>query len=826
MKKLDNKTFYTKLDKSKTENMVKAAYAELFKIDLDDSDFIDLYTPSVLFEFKEDKNFKNVKALATILAQSLYYAHKLKFDFTDKLLSPYICLADKNEAVITETAIWTNYYSNTEKYDWDLAPSNPDPKLVKDLIVDMSFRYLKIYSIREASDFDAFSEKLTRLLNPQTVLVLKDKKVITESNFEDVYHLWASKFGVDVKNGSKPARYFLADIQEGNTVVMKDQNKVLFRIEAGKFVEKRILNKKYEEFWNLYDRVSSPDTLRGILTKVDRINDDFKRRFEGEFFTPLPFAKKGLEYIEKTIGKQWWKKGYKLWDMAAGTGNLEYHLPAEAYEHLYLSSLHPDDVDYCKTVFPAATCFQYDYLNDDIEHLKTKEELVLFGKENIFTPQYKMPLSLQKDLANPTNKWIILMNPPFATAQTAGAKGDSKKDVSDTKVRKLMHRDDLGEVSRELFAQFLYRIKYEFKGKEAHLGLFSKLKYVNANNDQKFRDKVFQFSFEHGFMFSSVNFSGTSRASQFPVGFLLWHLNDAKSIESQTIELDVFDTKVQKIEVKEILVEHRDKFLSKWIDRPAGTTKFPPVGSSINLKFDNKDPRDRISENFIASLMCCGNDPQHQNFTALLSMPYVSAGSFSVEPNNFEKAMVIHAVRRIPKATWTNDRDQFLIPKENVTDEFTNDCVIWSLFSNSNETVSMKNVVYLSKTYQIQNHFFPFVLKELKKWKITDSDIGLTMTQADDRFVAAWLEKHPLSTEAQNVLDAGRKVYQYYFAQLNQLDLTKYKIAAWDAGWWQIKNALNDQILGEDVLQQVKICQDVLKNKIEPLIYEYGFLSK
>ena len=90
-----------------------------------------------------------------------------------------------------------------------------------------------------------------------------------------------------------------------------------------------------------------------------------------------------------------------------------------------------------------------------------------------------------------------------------------------TRVREVMHARNLGETSRELFAQFLFRIRREFAGRAAWLGLFSKLKYVNATNDQRLRDAVFRYEFRRGFIFSSVNFDGTSRASQFPVGFLL-----------------------------------------------------------------------------------------------------------------------------------------------------------------------------------------------------------------------------------------------------------------------------------------------------------------
>jgi len=74
-----------------------------------------------------------------------------------------------------------------------------------------------------------------------------------------------------------------------------------------------------------------------------------------------------------------------------------------------------------------------------------------------------------RDLLNPDIKWIIFINPPFATSQKAGYSGESKQSVSATKIRPLMHKADLGEVSRELFAQFLFRIRKEFSGKQAHL---------------------------------------------------------------------------------------------------------------------------------------------------------------------------------------------------------------------------------------------------------------------------------------------------------------------------------------------------------------------
>jgi len=814
------KKFCEELNRGKTEEDVKYSFAKHFGISkYNTSDRHDLYTPQVLFEFKHNKNLENLKSRATVLAQTLYYVRRLKYGFTDKQIPPVLCIADKNEVIITNTLLWKEFTTDKdEKYDWDLAPSNPDTNLIDDLSKTKELRNIHIFKFHHEKEYELLYEKLSGYLSAQLQLPLGDKKLITEENFEDVYNYWNLNFGEDVRNGLKSSRYFISDIQKGRTHIDKRENKIIFVFENGEQKIKKILLHKYEYFWSIYEKVSNQELIRNIYAKLDRLTDEELRRFQGEFFTPLKFAKKGLDYLEKTLGKKWWRKNYRIWDMAAGTGNLQYHLHSEAYEKTYLSTIHHEDIVHCKKLFPGANVFHYDYLNDDVENIFANGTLP-------FDKTWKLPQKLRDDLANPKLKWVIIINPPFATSQPGKLqKAKYKADVSDTKVRKVMHKEDLGEVSRELFAQFLFRIKEEFRGKSAHLGLFSKLKYLNATNDQKFRDNVFHFTFENGFMFSSVNFDGTSRASQFPVGFLVWDLTKPKRIEDQKIILDVFDTDVEKIARKHILVEHRDRFLSKWVERPKGIKTFPPIGSAIYIKV-GKDVRDRISENFLGSLMCCGNDIQQQNLTALFSGPQASAGSHSITPEIFEQSMVIHTVRRLPKADWINDRDQFLQANKKLSRSFINDCVVWSLFSKSNETVAMKDVVYEKKTFQIPNNFFPFRIQELKKWKITDREIKKSLSDGENRFVSEWLKEQTISREANAVLEAGKDIYKFYFEHFTELNTGKFKIHTWDAGWWQIRQALLEQNLGEELLEELKSKHNTLKEKLLPEVYEYGFLT-
>ena len=258
--------------------------------------------------------------------------------------------------------------------------------------------------------------------------------------------------------------------------------------------------------------------------------------------------------------------------MAAGTGNLEYHLPAEAWPYLYLSTVHEQDVTHLEKIFPGVDVFQYNYPEDDIgNRFAGDDDLAashgFSGGQGGFdfanAPTWKIPERLHRDLDNPALKWIALINPAFATAQKGGVKDANKSDVANTRVGAQMYAHDLGEVSRELFAQFLYRIRREFRGKRAWLGLFSTLKYINATNDQKSCDHVVRFGFVRGFMFSSVNFRGTSVASQFPVGHVRWNLSREQALEDQRVELDVYDTAVEKIGRKLMSSAHRDGFLSK-----------------------------------------------------------------------------------------------------------------------------------------------------------------------------------------------------------------------------------------------------------------------
>ncbi len=118
-------------------------------------------------------------------------------------------------------------------------------------------------------------------------------------------------------------------------------------------------------------------------------------------------------------------------------------------------------------------------------------------------------------------------------------------------------------------------------------------------------------------MFSSKNFSGC--IGQFPVGFLVWNLRGKNA--AQNISLDMYNERLEKFAEKIFFASRREESLNKWVERPPGIKKFPPMSVGLNVGYKNKVRCDLIAEDFLAGFMCKSNDLYQQNWTALLSGP-------------------------------------------------------------------------------------------------------------------------------------------------------------------------------------------------------------
>ena len=67
----------TKLNDAKIEEEVVTAYQNHFGLEGDKRDHHDFYTAEVLYEFKLDEPLAETEGRARVLAQALYYVHRL-----------------------------------------------------------------------------------------------------------------------------------------------------------------------------------------------------------------------------------------------------------------------------------------------------------------------------------------------------------------------------------------------------------------------------------------------------------------------------------------------------------------------------------------------------------------------------------------------------------------------------------------------------------------------------------------------------------------------------------------------------------------------------
>lgn len=805
----------------RNEEEVKSTFCSAFGFKLVARQRIDLYTPQIIFEFKFQRDLSRAANRASVVAQILYYVRRLKYGNSDLSVPVYLAGIDHNQGFFAEVAEFSDLIDDVNsRYDWDRAASTPCPVLVADVSESSANKSIKIHDFGVDEDFENFHRKLDHLLQDDLELDFSSiqKKTINQHNFESSFSIWEKEFGPYVKDVTRVSEFFLMDIDVAGTELLPS-GEVAFHIGDNTWKRKQLPARQYEDFWKTYEKVSDFRELASIRQRMDRLTAEQTRRRQGEFFTPIEFAEKALRYVERAVGPNWWERNYRLWDMAAGTGNLEFELPVEALRYTYISTLLPEDVAYCRTLFPTSTVFTYDFLNDLHGSSALSDELGGMRAGN------QLPTQLLTDLQNPEIKWIVLINPPFATANV-GSRSDRnlKQDVSFTAVRELMMQEGLTETSRELFSQFIWRITQEFRGKSLTLGLFSKLKYLTAPNDQGLRDSVFRASYKDGFVFPSRAFHGNK--GSFPVGFLTWDFSESKRVEDQVIEVDIFDIELEKIGRKRLeVVEEGVAKLTDWVPRFRNSKTLPPLSSGLTPATSRRDVRDRVTEDFLFSMMAKGNDFGNQNYTALLSGPQVSAGSFSVTPQNFEKALLAHTARRLPVATWENDRDEFFAPNSEPSDLFFADAVLWSAFSNSNETASLTGVEYQGKKYDLRNQLFPFLLDEVAQWDISVLAVKNSLRgDRADRFLARWLQNRELSEEGSALLSAARELYQAFYLNLSRLPFPIFRIDHWDVGWIQVVRPMSEAGVELGLLEALKARRSELGQKLLPGLWDLGIL--
>ncbi|MHB1093324.1 hypothetical protein [Thiobacillus sp.] len=795
------------LSKTKTEEDVKDAYIKALGLKKYTKGLIDIQTEEIWFEAKDAAT-----SPVLMFTQLLFYVRDARKK--GEHIPPFLVVIDCEKAAIMETAKALPILID-KSIKWPKSGSQ-----VGKLVAAQAAPYIQTHFVvyKMESHEKEFIATVKNAIKAGKLV----RTPITPDNLRQVFDKWVEMIGCELE-GVVEADYallFFADIMHDGikaTMVnlparlLHEGDKPLFLLN-GKTYE-LASDKGYRNFWAIYHRPPEEEHRAYLLERRDSLLPLDERSFKGAFYTPLHIVDKAYDLLAQALGTNW-QQNYIVWDMCCGVGNLE--VKHSNHRNIYMSTLDQADIDVMKAsrTCVAATKFQYDYLNDDVED---------FGRID-YSRTNKVPEDLRQAIADAkakkkgAKKILVLINPPYAEAMNVdntttanGQNAEVKQGVASTRIGARM--EGLGYAARELFVQFLVRIQRELPN--ATLAMFSKLKYVNAPNFTQFRSQ-WTAKYLGGFVVHSRAFDGLK--GDFPIGFLMW--DTAKNTPPNEIHTTALDKTGLVVGNKSFYLKQDQAPLSEWIVRPRSNQQDAlPLKNAITPTTSIKDVRgDKWADGAIGSMICFGNDLQHASTgTALLSSGYGNAGAFFVTRDNLWQAAIIFAVRRLIKPTWLNDRDQFLQPTSNLADEFKSDCLIWMLFNNSNLSAGANGLEWNGKKWSLVNHFIPF----------TENEVGASDRFESD-FMATYLAELQLSKEAQQVMDEGRKLWQQYHAtQFEKKIRDEFKLNRPDVGWYQIRKSLEDNSDSEAVnFDPFKAAYDELSQKLRPEVFNYGFLRE
>jgi len=752
--------------------------------------------------------------LAHILSQALWYVRDAQSKSLE--IPMWIGVFDRSKIGFIETSKCLVLLSRFESDDLKKPASGVvknAPAFVEAIKAEV-LNEVRVFSIKTESESAREFYRSIKDGSPPHI-------AITAKNFRRVFFEWQAAVGCEISGLKKTTidpsvlvSLFLADATTGvdyradvSTEVIPpatSRSKIMFVV--GDDVYKSNAARSYTAFWSKYTQIPNRSEYDAVVANKDELMDEVSRSRTGAFFTPIRLVHKAYEYLTHTLGTDWMKE-YIVWDPCAGTGNLL--IPHPDPSRVFMSTLLDEDVRSMKSlpVFAGAQIFQYDYLNDDI----APDGSIDYSLTN------KMPRELQ-ELIRTGAKILILMNPPYteATSHAGTTNRKDKSGVAKTAVADKLMKKDWGLASNETYAQFIARVYKELP--TSKLAMFSTLKHLNSTNFAKFRE-YFLAEYLGGCVIEANIFEGVN--GKYPIGFGVWDLGVKTPMS--VLKADVLNKSCEIVGEKSFYALDPKTYLNKWIDRPRANPdlKVVPLGNAVSV-YKSKPAVLTGTEGMLGYMLCNSNDLQSAGtMTALLSSPIGGGHGFYITPENLWQAAVVFTVRRVIKPTWLNDRDQFLQPTSELSDEFKTDCLIWMLFNGSNLSASA-DLEYESKNWEVKNHFVPF----------TEIEMGLDASSPlESRFMVNYLKGLVLSPEASNLMQEGLKLFTLY----HELKLTggvsrslrdEYRIkSGCSEGWYQIRNIL-ERVEGKGFDNSLKQARATLTEKLTPLIFEYGFLKE
>ena len=636
---------------------------------------------------------------------------------------------------------------------------------------------------------------------------------IDKNNFFPIYNRWLEivqpsidiDWNIAKKHDIIDGDFYLADLLSENNVTFKQNLFVLLKKtnyeldrcidEMGLYNSKTVPFKdegfSHRHFWEIYVRPPKKEFWDYIVEHRHLLVPQDVRERKGAFFTPRQWVIKAHEYLAKTFGDNW-QDEYYVWDNSAGTGNLLAGLVNK--DNLWASTLDKQDVD---VMFDRINnganlwkeqVFRFDFLNDDF---------IPISKGG------KLPDKLFEIISNPEKrkKLIFLINPPYGEA-TTGQGRSHKPGVKESKIKERFNIILGGLALNEKFIQFFTRIYADIP--DCKMAAFVTPKYISGVNMKKFRS-FWKANYLGGFATPATTHDNCT--GPYPICLFIWDLTIKNDFPDQ-VPCDVFNKNEEYGGVKYFFSYEDKNYISDW----------------LREFHDKKDT--------IGFLRATSNDFQNSNHILIMSIPtdndVKKRMAPSITQNNLMQFCIYFSARHCIEHTWLNHHDQFLYPNEGWKEdkEFQSDCLAYTLFHGKNKIKALEGT----------NHWIPFTEDEIgcdKRFEsrfMSDFIAGKIEIKKDKELTdnnKTKNEKIVFSQEAAAVIEAGRELWKYYHIQKEiNINASFYDIREHFQGRSEsgnMKTKSTDEKYNS-LIKDLRQKLSVLAEKIQPKVYEYGFL--
>ena len=303
-------------------------------------------------------------------------------------------------------------------------------------------------------------------------------------------------------------------------------------------------------------------------------------------------------------------------------------------------------------------------------------------------------------------------------------------------------------------------------------------------------------------MFIAPAYTFDNVKGKFPIGFKIWNTQIKEVFSSASS--DIYNEKGDFIGTKGLYSIGKNYYINKWI-------------SSF-----------KVNAGFIGFLAGTnGNDFQQNGIVYILNKKEQMANprGMWISSNNLIPVSIYYSVRKCLDQTWINDRDQFVVPNSNWNQdfEFHNDCLCYTIFNtNIQEQFGINHwIPYTEQEVNAQNRFESHFMTDFINGKIK-AETNLFETEENQSV------KREFSEDAKGGFDAGRELWIYYHKQPDvNVNASLYDIREYFQGRNE-QGKMNNKSDDETYMKLIQALRDKLKllaAKIEPKVYEYGFLK-